>query len=64
MKQTFEEYIEAIKKIMYNRYENAKEGVARHNIASVDADHEQFRDSYNDNLTPLEAIIEVEEDNR
>ena len=60
----FTEYIKEVKRTMYLRYEKAKEGIAKHNIASVDADHEQFRDSYNNGLTPLEAIIELEEDNK
>ncbi len=60
----FEEYILEIKKVMYNRYKDAKPNIARHNIVSVDVDHELYRDSYNDKLTPLEAIIEIELDNQ
>jgi hypothetical protein len=60
----FKEYIGVVKETMFERYEDAKEGIAMHNIATVNADSEVYRDYYNDGLTPLEAIIEIEEDNK
>ena len=59
----FKKYILEIKKTMYERYENAKKNVARHNIAMVDVDHEVWREYFEKGLTPLQAIKEIEMDN-